>query len=140
MTTRRCRGCNECCTTHGVPDIEKPMFTRCSHTCHRGCAIYADRPAPCASFQCAWLQGAFKNADRPDKIGVVFDVQMGRHGEEVIKAYVTRDTARGRQRIEELARKWVVYILYPDRREILGPNHKVAAFWAARGADDAASP
>jgi hypothetical protein len=49
------------------------MDTWCPHARKgQGCGIYADRPASCRTFVCAWLQGELPLWARPDKIhGVV---------------------------------------------------------------------
>jgi hypothetical protein len=40
-----------------------------------GCAVHARRPGICRAYRCAWLEGAFEEADRPDRIGAVLNFQ-----------------------------------------------------------------
>lgn len=58
-----------------VSAIPKGRGVWCQHASRAGagCTIYADRPAPCRDWSCAWVSGhpAFLEADRPDKSGVV---------------------------------------------------------------------
>jgi hypothetical protein len=39
-----------------------------------GCSIYPERPKICRVYRCMWLQGAFEDADRPDRVGAVLDL------------------------------------------------------------------
>jgi len=73
---RTCDGCNRCCFTHAVEEVlAKKEFVECEHACKIGCAIYKKRPPPCRGYRCAWLQGNFSEYDRPDKAGLVVDMQ-----------------------------------------------------------------
>jgi hypothetical protein len=38
-----------------------------------GCRIHPRRPGVCRAYRCAWLAGAFGDADRPDRLGAVLD-------------------------------------------------------------------
>ena len=53
---RLCGDCTLCCKVMAIEAFAKPVNAWCRH-CKpgRGCAIYADRPAECASFSCLWL-------------------------------------------------------------------------------------
>lgn len=68
---RSCGGCTACCTTIGVAELGKAPGERCPKLGARGCSIYAERPAECREFNCAWLYGVGDFSDRPDKSGVV---------------------------------------------------------------------
>lgn len=61
-----------------VSAIPKGRNVWCPHASREGagCSIYADRPAPCRDWSCAWLLGhpAFLESDKPDRIGVVASV------------------------------------------------------------------
>lgn len=63
-----------------TPDTVKPAHSRCEHCTARGCAIYADRPEACATFECLWLASqqapslALPASMRPDRAGVVIDL------------------------------------------------------------------
>lgn len=61
-----------------VPAIEKPEHTACKHLCAHGCSIYADRPAVCSTWECAWRSGWLggDERDRPDKLGVMFEYRL----------------------------------------------------------------
>lgn len=77
-----CGGCTACCTIMRVEmDPVKEPWQRCPHECARGCAIYADRPAPCREWSCLWLHSqqrpdvpAMPGGMRPDRSGVVLNV------------------------------------------------------------------
>lgn len=84
----RCGSCTLCCSVMKVTaaDFVKPAHAPCAHCTSGGCAIYADRPESCASFQCWWLGSqrtrersdiahlAMPSAMRPDRTGVVLDL------------------------------------------------------------------
>jgi hypothetical protein len=79
--TSHCGTCTMCCRSLGVEELNKPAWTRCTHsrpgTAH-GCAIYADRPPSCQSYECAWHQTQqvthpWPPELRPDRCGVIFD-------------------------------------------------------------------
>jgi hypothetical protein len=55
-----------------VPEIGKPERERCLALGPFGCTVYSARPAGCAAFECVWHTGELGEADRPDKIGVMF--------------------------------------------------------------------
>ena len=69
---RQCEGCEVCCTVCEVPELSKPSDKRCGH-CNGGCAIYAERPPSCRSFDCYWLTSELSDSLRPDKCGVMFE-------------------------------------------------------------------
>ena len=70
---RSCGDCTLCCKVMAVDAIKKPANKWCQHVCKAGCEIYEERPQDCIDFECGWLQGAFEDRDRPDKVKVVFD-------------------------------------------------------------------
>ena len=37
--------------------------------------MHAQRPEICRAYRCAWLEGAFEETDRPDRLGAVLDFQ-----------------------------------------------------------------
>ena len=80
---RQCGTCQACCTVCPVEPLEKPLMQRCEHQCPQGCAIYQDRPEPCAAYQCSWLLGHFDEDQRPDKTGVLFEhTEMRNHDDD----------------------------------------------------------
>jgi Fe-S-cluster containining protein len=73
---RNCGECVACCQIYAIPELDKPGGVLCKHAC-KGCNIYPTRPKMCREFRCHWLNGYFKEEDRPDKLGVVFSMQWG---------------------------------------------------------------
>lgn len=74
MSERVCGTCSACCTVVPVKALDKPANTRCRHQRFKhGCAVYhRGKPAECALWSCAWLNGAA--IPRPDRAGWVVDV------------------------------------------------------------------
>lgn len=73
MSDRQCGQCQECCTVMPVEHFRKEAGVRCRHQCARGCAIYDSRPQECATYTCSWIEGNFREKDRPDKSGLCFE-------------------------------------------------------------------
>jgi hypothetical protein len=110
MTERTCGACTACCYALGVDAIDKPEFEDCKHLlqadsacggCDSGCAVYADRPEPCKTYKCLWLDGLIPDEEeRPDKLGVVFTPSASKvlgpyvQVTEVIDGAVERDDVR----------------------------------------------
>ena len=104
--TRRCGDCNVCCTLMAVEPLEKPAFTRCSHVCSRGCRVYKDRPEVCRTWHCAWVLGHLPHAWRPDKIGLMGDIQTGhRWVFKSVKTEAVFDTPAISQYLKGLSQK-----------------------------------
>jgi hypothetical protein len=54
---KACDDCGLCCKTMGVPELDKPADTWCTHFAFgRGCNIYDSRPSGCRGFYCRWIQ------------------------------------------------------------------------------------
>lgn len=72
---RSCGACQVCCVLPAVGALDKPMFTPCANLCEAGCAVYAERPAECEAFRCAWHRGDAQLAegDRPDRLGLMLE-------------------------------------------------------------------
>ena len=71
---RDCGACSLCCTLLRVDELSKRGGVDCLHQRPEGgCGIYAERPGICRAYRCAWLQGRFAEADRPDRLGAVLD-------------------------------------------------------------------
>jgi hypothetical protein len=67
-----CGECVACCTSLGVPELEKPPGEKCKHVLPTGgCGIYETRPASCRDFECVFLQTKMPSKYRPDKLKVV---------------------------------------------------------------------
>jgi Fe-S-cluster containining protein len=79
--TNDCGGCTACCDVIGVKELGKPYFARCYNVSASGCGIYADRPAACRKYRCAWHLGLLGDgADRrPDRCGVLFQIEPERN-------------------------------------------------------------
>jgi len=58
----------------GAP-LEKPAGVRCPHQKHhKGCSVYADRPAACRAWVCEWLdEEDTADLSRPDRSHYVID-------------------------------------------------------------------
>lgn len=77
---RTCGDCRLCCrvmrVTSEPENFVKEQGTWCQHAHFGGCRIYDKRPIPCVSFQCAWLNGAFGERARPDRIHMVVALEQ----------------------------------------------------------------
>ena len=94
--TRQCGPCSACCTVLEVAAISKPGFARCPNQ-EGGCSVYEQRPAPCMSYRCHWLDGQLAEDERPDLVGLIFDDGLSTlfrpmWGDDAI---VARETAPG---------------------------------------------
>jgi hypothetical protein len=69
---RTCGDCQLCCEVLSVPDTTA-VGERCEHQCDAGCAIYRERPVPCATFLCGWRMGCGPESARPDRCGALLD-------------------------------------------------------------------
>ena len=73
---RQCGECTACCFTFANQELEKPQSCWCPKVVKKGgCSIYSTRPRECQWFFCDWLQGNYEERDRPDKIGIVLDLE-----------------------------------------------------------------
>jgi hypothetical protein len=95
---RRCGGCSACCTVLRINHDDGRQWTAENERCPRqrtaeqgerlggGCSIYADRPANCRGFKCAWLAEAdeptgrrfLADHERPDQLGVMLWISRAR--------------------------------------------------------------
>lgn len=81
MRKRRCGDCRLCCTSKGVSDFKpdpKPPWMPCSALCAGGCGIYLSRPKSCFDYLCGWRMGFGMDGARPDRVGVIVDVELFR--------------------------------------------------------------
>src|SRR5947207_2583886 len=75
----QCGTCTKCCELMPVAELNKPGFTHCQFEglhppITLGCAIYANRPAPCRIWSCWWLMNDdWPDELKPERCGVVFD-------------------------------------------------------------------
>jgi hypothetical protein len=77
--SRECGDCTACCTVLGVHELKKAPSTPCCHECATGCSTYESRPESCREFRCVWLDGAFEEHLRPDKLGLVITLAPTHH-------------------------------------------------------------
>ena len=91
--SRACGDCAACCHVPPIPEVEKPACTNCRHlrtTVQEigRCGVYATRPDRCASYRCLWLDApdVLPEGSRPDRLGVIFDVQQLAGGGQVVRA------------------------------------------------------
>ncbi len=109
---RSCGGCSACCSTVGVRALEKGPHERCTHQGPGGCEIHAERPDECRTYRCAWLEGQWGEAERPDRLGVIFDAGDGAaRAREVFRGAF--DRKRAKDRLLELHRLGVNVRLIP---------------------------
>lgn len=69
---RSCDGCTLCCEELATVT---PSGVACDHQCAAGCAIYEERPDPCRTFECGWLQGLIDEQYKPDLVGWFLNVR-----------------------------------------------------------------
>ena len=71
---RRCGPCSLCCTLLRVDELAKAAGSPCPKLrTAGGCGIHPSRPGICRAYRCAWLEGRFGEADRPDRLGALVD-------------------------------------------------------------------
>ena len=121
----------------GVPELQKPAWTPCSHVVEHKCDCYESRPTSCQEYRCLWLQGGIDGPHRPDRVGVIFDRTDSLRGLEertglyVLTARVTHETEEGFALIDKLSRKLLVIVIKAEgQRRIVGPPQAEAAIRA----------
>ena len=77
---RTCGGCNLCCFTYPLPELEKGRREWCKHVCPNGCSLHNQpRPPVCEEFKCMWLRNpTVPDRYRPDRIGCVASLQSSK--------------------------------------------------------------
>jgi hypothetical protein len=86
-----------------VQAIGKPMYVHCPHQCNKGCDIYDSRPSECASFKCQWLYGRLREQQRPDKLGLMFTVNVELEGKPTLLICETRKGAAEEYGVDKLS-------------------------------------
>jgi len=128
-----CGSCHKCCDILDIEDFDKPALTRCPHTMlGKGCAIYANRPAACRTFECTWLSSQRGSPDgkawdrmapelRPDRCGVVFAPVDRENPDNCIHRHRPNAWQRGDVKawIERIISRGVTVVLY------VGTKHTV---------------
>ena len=74
-----CGECVACCLVYAIPEYDNPSDEWCPHCDGDGCKVYDDRPKPCQTFACLWLETQRKHDPdermpveyRPDRSGVL---------------------------------------------------------------------
>ena len=94
---RECGGCTACCFIGGIPELNKPGHTVCSHACAQGCDVYGTpaKPETCDKFSCAWWNGIGSPADRPDLCGVMLSINDMGVGDYAFAIELREGAARG---------------------------------------------
>jgi hypothetical protein len=141
LSDHPCGECKACCTVKQVAEIVKPEGVACQHLCEKGCGIYKTKPKSCSDYNCIWRVGLFDfmgelGAEfRPDKCGLVFDVNDTHHqGQQML---VVREVVEGaiERRMSTLhtlcAMGYVIYLVEGERRRMMGPEEKVRAIQEA---------
>jgi hypothetical protein len=74
---RSCGTCTACCFIHAVVAVPTAAYRWCRHcTPGVGCGVYATRPDECRGYHCAWRLGFGTDDDRPDRRGMVIDLEV----------------------------------------------------------------
>lgn len=78
---RSCGSCTACCEALAIqlPWGDKPQYKPCEKLkqgSNKACGVYDERPEVCVRFRCLWLEGLGDNKDRPDKSGLVLNIQQ----------------------------------------------------------------
>lgn len=107
MEGRTCGPCQACCRAKQIPALQLPAWTDCPHQRPAGCGIYAERPEGCRRYTCAWVDGWGEADDRPDLLGVLFEMAPGPFSGLQVRGIELKPAAadgpRARQRIEAWA-------------------------------------
>ncbi|MGE4649945.1 MAG: YkgJ family cysteine cluster protein [Myxococcota bacterium] len=102
--TRRCGPCSLCCTVLRVDELGKLAGTPCSQLrSEGGCGIHASRPGICRAYRCAWLEGRFRDADRPDRLGALVDFAPRGADLELVIVEAHAGAFEGSLRLREIA-------------------------------------
>ncbi len=93
-------------------------------TADSGCAVYASRPKICRAYRCAWLAGAFDDADRPDRVGAVLDLAHRAGGVRLIIRQARADAFDRSPRLRAIAQRMRREMLVEirDVEEVLDPR------------------
>jgi hypothetical protein len=122
---RSCGKCTACCTALQVTEIEKPDYVRCTHLrtgSVTGCGIYPSRPDSCRSWKCLWLRGVGEKQERPDKLGIVLDVEECPALDcFFVKVFPLRKDALADPKVDSLIQR-VTMVGPPAVAVVYGPN------------------
>ncbi len=76
---RSCGSCHACCVTHAIDEVPTCAGDACKHCSVAGCAVYSERPDPCRSFRCLWLDGFGPEDLKPSIVGFVISGYIFHH-------------------------------------------------------------
>lgn len=90
----------------------------------QGCGSYDDRPRMCRTFKCLWLKGSLSVTDRPDKLGLILDIQPY-DKKPTVRVTETREGAlkepRGRLVVKTLSDWFLVMVSREKDTWLRGP-------------------
>lgn len=145
VESRGCGECQSCCVWLSIPagqvqPTAKPAGQPCPQLTAAGCGIYAERPALCARFRCAWLaDSTWPDLWRPDRSGLL-PLRELVDGVPVALVYETRAGAltapTGLELVERLRTRaaWVVLVSFD------GARSKLSGLLRVDGAEAAPPP
>jgi len=122
---RSCGSCTMCCFVFEVPAVPTRDYEWCQHCAVGvGCGIYQDRPRDCASFYCLWRMGFGADEDRPDRHGVVMDLQSKLvDGQVVVRVWRPRQLQERRLKSAARSVREVADALAKDGHEVRLESH-----------------
>lgn len=99
-TPQTCGDCSACCFVLGVERLQKSSWQACEHhSKKKHCKLHntEQRPLECSIYECLWLAGMGQRKDRPDRLGLVFDIPDTLHSPlyEGIQVAVCREVRPG---------------------------------------------
>ena len=152
--TRSCGDCGLCCKLLGVAPIDKPAGRWCSHYSRRGCGIYAQRPGPCSSFTCLWLDSErLDESWRPSKAKFVMYTERDDKRLNIVVdpaaptawtrepyySFIKRMSERaydGHELVVSVGDRRIVVFPHEDvDLGIVNPNHLIISGYADRGGE-----
>ena len=135
---RPCGECTACCTALEVRELQKPRGLPCVHLCAAGCGVYAERPETCRRFDCLWRLGFARDDDRPDRLGVIFDITP-RDRDSQLQAIIALEARPGaladpkvRYQLDRHAKRHLLILVGAGQGEVLGPPALVARWRQSR--------
>lgn len=126
MPDRQCGECSLCCTVLRVDEIAKLGGTPCQHVrSGAGCGIHAHRPGICRAYECMWLQGKFRDEDRPDRLGAVVDLVPVGASVRLSIRQAAPNLFDGSPRLQQIAAEFREHmpVRITDVSAVLNPDH-----------------
>lgn len=111
---RTCGECHACCVSIRVESgpgdqvsVRKAAGVRCPCLTNGGrCAVYEQRPACCAVYTCAWLDGHGEDDERPDRCGAVIERAEGEGGLTLVFPSLAPGFAAHRRSYRDVLKRW----------------------------------